>query len=171
MVKERIFDVNQFLQQLRAIRERFHITKVGRSNERNRRRISILVVDEFLKAGGDIDQAFFLEANLYHNLKAYHLSCDPTLEEIRLRQLRRERRIKLGGFNPLKLVSENIEPEDYEPYPLTEAIIKILTEGKEEKNGFSGDHKRRRPAQSFRYLQKDAQLFKKQKGPSFYRTH
>lgn len=160
----------EFLEAIREIKRKFSIKVVRRGNDTARRRIAILLVDEFLMAGGGIDQALFLEANLYHNLKRLQFRCDPTSEETRLRELRRKKGINLRGFNPLKLASENIEPENYNPYPLTEAITKILTEDKEEKNGFSGDHKRRRPAQSFRYLQKDARLFKKQKGPSFYRV-
>jgi len=77
-----------------------------------------LVTDDFLKAGGAVDQAFFLEVNLYHSLKNYRLSCDPTPEETKYLQKRGERKIKMRGFSPLILVSENIEPEDKEPYLL-----------------------------------------------------
>ncbi len=161
----------EFLMRMQDIKREFSIKVVRRGNDTTRRRVAIIVVDEFLMAGGGIHQALFVEANLYHNLKQLNLSCDPTPEEARLRQLRRQKRTRISGFNPLKLASENIEAEDYEPYSLTKAIINILPEEKEGQNELSGNHKGRGPARTFRYLQKNAQLFKKQKGPSFYRAH
>ena len=161
----------EFLVRIQQIKREFSIKVVRRGNDTARRRVAIIVIDKFLKAGGGVDKAFFLESNLYHNLKRLNLSSDPTPEEIRLRELRGGRKIRMRGFNPLRLVSENIEPEDTEPYLLTQAIIKILTENKEDNDGISGDHKGGGPSQTFKHLQKDPRLFKKQKGPSFYRAN
>ena len=164
------FDFQSFFNQVRLIKREFDISLVKRSNDRNRRRIAILVVDEFLKTRGGTDQAFYLEANLYQALKKVSLRCSPTPEEIRLRQLPRRRSAKIRRFDPLKLVSENADLEYEKPYPLTETILAILTEDKENSNGISGDNIRRGTSKTFKHLQKDARLFTKQKRPSLYRA-
>lgn len=115
----RAFDIGSFLNGIRLIKSEFHITRVKRGNDRSRRRISLLVIDEFLRSGGDIHQAFFLEANLYTNLKNHHFTCNPTPEEVRIRELPRRKKQKVRCFDPLKLVSDNSEPERKNPYPLT----------------------------------------------------
>lgn len=167
-MKHRTFRIDEFLSAIRSTKRDFHIRRLKRSNDRSRRRISILVVDEFLRARDDIHQAFFLEGNLYHNLKTHHLSCDPTPDETRLQQLRRKKGTRIGGFNPLKLVSENIEPEDYETYPFTEAIIKILTEDKENQDGISTNSKGGATPGTSEHLQEDPRFFEEQKKLSFY---
>lgn len=160
--------VQEFLVRMQQIKREFSIKVVRCGNDTARRRAAIIVVDEFLVAGGGIHQALFLEANLYHNLKRYNVTCDPSPEEVRLRELSRKKGTKMRGFNPLKLVSENIEPEDYGPYPLTEAIIKILTEGKEDDNGISTNSKRGPASGTFEHLQEDPRFFEEQKKLSFY---
>jgi len=162
-------DFTELLARVRLLKKEFNISPVKQSNEKNRRRITILIVDEFLKAEGDIHQAFYLEANLYQVLRKAQLKCDPTPEEIRLRELERSKRQRLKGFSPLRLVSENAYLPYKKTYPITKAIMKILTE-KENINGFSGDNIRRRTSQTFKHLQKDTRLFKKQKGTSLYRA-
>jgi len=169
-MEEKIFRIKEFLQKVKLIKTEFGITQVRHSNDKSRRRIAILVTDEFLKSGGDIHQAFFLEANLYANLKNCRFACNPTPEEIRIRELPRRKKQKVRYFDPLKLVSDNFEVESKNPYPLTEAIIKILVKDGEDADGVSGDRLRGGTPQAFKHLQKDTGLFTKQKGPSLYRA-
>lgn len=164
------FRISEFLGQVRPIKSEFGIVPAARGNDTSRRRIAILVIDEFLRLGGDVDQAFFLEANLYKNLKNCRFACNPTPEEIRIRELPRGKKTKMRRFDPLKLVSEYFEPKSRNPYPLTKAIIKILTEDEEDVDGVSGDRLRGGAPQTFKHLQKDTRLFTKQKGPSLYRA-
>ena len=164
------FRISEFLDQVRLIKSEFGIVPVARGNETSRRRIAILVIDEFLRLGGDVDQAFFLEENLYETLKNHHFTCNRTPEEIRIRELPRGKNKKMRRFDPLKLVSEYFEPKSRNPYPLTEAIIRILSE-QEGKDGISGDHLGGGTPQAFEHLQKDTGLFTKQKEPSLYRAH
>ena len=167
-MKSKVFNIEEFLQQVKLIKREFGITRVKRVNDRSRRRIAILVTDEFLRYGGDIDEAFFLEADLYRLLRKTNLKCEPTPEEIRLRELPRRRHRKIKNLNPLKLASENFEPENRKPYSLTEAIVNILTGDEEDFDGVSADNIRRGTSQTFKHLPKDARLFTKQKGPSLY---
>jgi len=164
-------DFRKLLAGVRLIKKEFNISPVRRSNEKNRRRIAILVVDEFLKAEGDMHQAFYLEANLYQALRKVQLKCDPTPEEIRLRELGRSKRWRLKSFDPLKLVSENADLEYKKPYPITKTILNILTKDKENTDGFPADNNRRGTPQTFKHFQKDPQLFKKQKRFSLYRAN
>ena len=163
-------DFHDFFERVRLIKREFDILPVKQNNDRYRRRIALLIIDEFLKSGGDIHQAFFLEADLYRQLRKVSLRCNPTSEEVRMCEVGRGRRQKLRGFNPLKLVSENADLPYKKPYPLTREIIKLLTDKKEDTDGFPGDNIRRRAPQTFKYLQKDTRLFKKQKGASLYRA-
>lgn len=163
------FDTEAFLRKVRSVKEDFHIRKVKQSNERSRRRVTILVVNEYLLAGGDIHRAFYLEADLYKELKKENLSCDPTEEEIRSRRLPRRKDKRIKHFNLLKLVSENFVEENKISYPLTEKIIHILT--KEDEDGLSTDNIRRRTSKIFKHFQKDTCLFEKQKGLSLYRAN
>jgi len=163
-------DFHDFFERVRLIKKEFDILPVKQSNDRYRRRIALLIIDEFLKSGGDIHQAFFLEADLYRQLKKVSLRCNPTLEEVRIRELRRSRRQKIKSFNPLKLASENADLPYKKPYPLTREIIRLLTDKKEDTDGFPGDNIRRGAPQTFKYFQKDTRLFKKQKGTSLYRA-
>lgn len=167
--EEIMFNTREFLERFERVKIGFDIRSVRRGNDTFRRRIAILIRDEFLLAGGDVDQAFFLENNLYHNLGHCHLTCNPTPEEIRIGELSRKKGEKLKGFDPLKLVSENFGSAEKKPYPLTEAIIRALTE-KEDEDGFSGDNPRGGAPKAFEHLQKDTRLFKKQKGTSLYRA-
>ena len=142
-------DFHDFFEQVRLIKKEFNILPIKQSNDRYRRRITLLIMDEFLKSGGDIHQAFFLEANLYQELRKVSLRCDSTLEEVKMREVRQGGRQKLRGFNPLKLVSENAYLPYKKVYPITKAIMKILTE-KENINGFSGDNIRGGAPQTFK---------------------
>lgn len=166
---EEVFRINEFLDQVRLIRSEFGIAPANRGNDTSRRRIAILVRDEFLRSRGDVDGAFFLEENLYGTLKNRHLSCNPTPEEIRIRELPRGKNAKIRGFDPLKLVSENFEPKSKDPYPLTEVIIRILSE-EEEEDGISGDNLRGGAPQTSEHLQEDTRLFAKQTRSSLYRA-
>jgi len=114
-VKSRVFDTKAFPGQVGLVKEEFNIRKVKRSNECFRRRVTILVVNEYLLADGDIHRAFYLEADLYRKLKKENLSCDPTEEEIRYRELPRRKDNRGRHFNPLKLVSENFVGENKNP--------------------------------------------------------
>jgi len=163
------FKANSFLIAVRDLRKSFGIARVKKGNDRDRRRITKVVVDEFLRAGGDVHQAFFLEANMYWSLKSLHLTCDQTPEERRIGELGRKRGVELRGFNPLKLVSESFKPKDTRPYRLTEAILKILAH-KEDDNGISRDNPGGGAAKTSQHLQEDPCLFKKQRGPSLYRA-
>ena len=165
----KIFPIREFLKEVKLIRTEFHITPVKRSNDTSRRRIAILIRDEFLRLGGNVDQAFFLEENLYGTLKNRHLSCNPTPEEIRIRELPRGKNAKTKGFDPLKLVSENFEPKGKDSYPLVQAIIEILSK-EEEKDGLSGNNLRGGTPQTSEHLQKDTRLFTKQARSSLYRA-
>jgi len=162
------FDTEIFLKEVRLVKKDFHICTVKKGNDRYRRRIINLIIDNYLLMGGEIHRAFYLEADLYKQLKKVNLSCDPTPEEIRIRELR-EKNNKVKHFNPLKLVSENFEEESEEPCPLTKKIINILTK-KEKENGFSTNSTRRGTFKTFKYIQKDTRLFKKQKRFSLYRV-
>jgi len=170
-MKSKVFDICEFLEQVKLIKTEFGITPVKRGNDTSRRRIAILVTDEFLRSGGDIHQTFFLEADLYQVLRKLDLRCDPTTEERRLRELPRKRHQKVKNFDPLRLVSENFDPENEKPYALTEAIVKILSEDEEDFDGVSGDNIRGGAFKTFKHLQKDSCLFTKQKGSSLYRAH
>jgi len=165
----KIFPIREFLKGVKLIRTEFHVTPVKRGNDASRRRIAILIRDEFLRVRGDVDRAFFLEENLYGTLKNYHLSCNPTPEEVRIRELPRGKNAKMRGFDPLRLVSENFEPKSTDPYPLTEAIIRILSK-EEEENGISGDNLRGGAPQTSEHLQEDTRLFTKQTRFSLYRA-
>lgn len=114
-MRSRVFDTKAFPGQVGLVKEEFNIRKVKRSNECFRRRVTILVVNEYLLADGDIHRAFYLEADLYRKLKKENLSCDPTEEEIRYRELPRRKDNRVRHFNPLKLVSENFVGENKNP--------------------------------------------------------
>lgn len=160
-----------FLKRIELIKDEFNILPAKQSNDRHRRRITLLVVDEFLRAGGDIHQAFYLEANLYQSLKKVNLQCNPIPDEVWKRELPRGRKIKIKGFNPLKLVSQSARLKCRGPYPITrKALSVLLTQKKEEDDGFSTDNNRGGTAQTFRDLKKDPCLFTKQKRPSLYRA-
>ena len=160
-----MFSKEDFLKRVELIKRSSGIEKVKRSNDTFRRRIVILIVDEFLRSEGDIHRAFLLEANLYSSLQKHNFTCNPTPEEIRMREFPTGKRL-----DPLKLVSKNVKPEEEKPYPLSKAIIKILFQEKEDNHGVSTDYHRRGAPQTFRHLQKDSRLFKKQAGASLYRT-
>jgi|GEM_PF-3628760 len=167
-MKEEFSDARTFLDQVGSIKKKYHISKVARSNDRCRRRIAALVRDEYLRLGGDIHQAFFLEADLYNFLRKMNLECDATPEERRLRELPRTRDQKGKRIDPLRLVSETYDPGEVKCYPFMQAILDILSE--EEKNGIPRDNPRGRAPQTLEHLQKDARLFEKQKGTSLYRA-
>ena len=164
------FNSKTFLKKVRSVKEEFHISKVSKGNDRYRRRIANLLIDKYLLTGGEIHKAFYLEADLYNQLKKVNLMCDPIPEEIRIRELRGKKDNKIKHFNPLKFVSENFEAENEESYPLTKKIINILTK-KEEKDGIPADSTRRGAFKTFRYFQKHTQLFKKQKRFSLYKAN
>lgn len=168
IMREKLIDVRKFLEQVRDLKKRFRIAKVARSNDKHRRRIAVLVRDEYLRLGGDIHQAFFLEADLYRLLKKVNLGSNPTPEEMRLRELPRRRGQKAKTIDPLRLVSENYDPGDEKCCPLVKIVLNLLAE--EEKDGLSGDNLRGGTPQTFEHFQKDARLFTKQTGPSLYRA-
>lgn len=152
---------------VRLVKKEFNILPATSSNDRNRRRIAILIVDEFLRAGDDVHQAFYLKANLYQTLKKINLTCEPIPEEKRLQELSRSKRQKMRDFGPLKLVSNNVKLGYRKPYPATKVLVKILME---DADGFSRDNIRGGTPQTFKHLQKDASLFTKQKRISLYRA-
>jgi len=164
-----MFSVTEFLGRLQQIKNEFHIRPLRRGNDTFRRRITSLVRDEFLLSGGDVDQAFFLENNLYQNLRCHHLACSPTPEEIRIGELSRRSGVRFKTPDVLKLVSENFRSQEKTPYPLTSAIIEILTK-EEEEDGFSRDNLRGGAPQTSEHLQKDTRLFTKQARSSLYRA-
>ncbi len=167
-MKEKGFDTSEFVEHLKRVKEKFHIKRVKRTSVRSRRRITILARDEYLRLGGDIHQAFFLEADLYHLLRKVILGSDPTPQEKRLRELPRRRRPEGKSIDPLRLVSETYDPEDNIPCSLAEFVFNILTE--EEQDGISGDNRRGRALKTFAHLQEDARPFTKQKRTSLYRA-
>ena len=163
-----MFDLQAFLEKVRLVKKDYHIKRVKRGSDRSQRRITILVINEYLKEGGNIHKAFYLEANLYRSLRKENLTCDPTEEEIRLQDAPRRKDKKIKHFNPLKLVSENFDTGGKQTYPLTKKIINIL---KEDKSGLPTDNTRRRAFKTFKHIQKDTRLFKKQARLSLYQAN
>jgi len=124
-----LIDKESFLKQINNFKNDYNIKPKSKNiNDTERRRITILVIDEFLKAGGDNIQAIFLEQELYERLKGLKLRCDPINYEIRAKEN------KIKNFSPLKLTSE---PHNYpcgRKSKIVTELLKTLTE-KEKTNG------------------------------------
>lgn len=114
--EQKSLDLSNFLLSVKSLKRELDINPVRCSNDKARRRVTNLIVEEFLQNGGDSHDAFFRESDLYIALKKVNLSCNPTPEEIKLRELPRKRDAKLRNFDLLELVSQNFESESEEPY-------------------------------------------------------
>lgn len=77
------YQFRELLGQARALKEELNILRVERGNDKNRRRITIAVPWGYLKLGGDVDQAYFFESEVYYSLKKCKLCCDQLPEERR----------------------------------------------------------------------------------------
>ena len=165
----------ELIGRVRDLKKELSISPVKRGNDKDRRRITIAVLWEYLKLGGDVDQAYFFESEVYHSLKKCNLCCDPPPEERRLEELERinrARHIKTRRVNPLKLVSEGREPgSNEEPDPLVREIIRILLEEEVRANGISRDNSREGPHKGPRYIKECPRPFKKKERVSLYKPH
>ena len=157
--------VRELLGQVRVLKEELNILGVKRGNNKDRRRITIAVLWEYLKLGGDVDQAYFFESDMYHSLKRRNLCCDQLPEERRLEELERSSRTstpRMKGVNPLRLVSEAREPGSNErPDPLVREIIRILLEEEVCANGVSRDNSREGSHKGPRHIKECPRPFKK----------
>jgi len=169
------YRTRELLTRVRDLKKELGISPVKRGNDRDRRRITIAVLWEYLKLKGDVDQAYFFESEVYHSLKKCNLCCDPLPEERRLEELARtERRhhIRTRSVNPLKLVSGGRRlGSKEEPDPLIREIIRILMNEEVTKNGVSADYSREGSSQSPRYIKKCPRPFKKKERLSLYKPH
>ena len=115
------FDQTSFLGSLGTLKSEFDIREIPQAVVTNqmKRRVTILVTDEFILAGGGIHQAFFFESCLYHHLKKESFNC----EELPIESQEYEKKVKARkGFNPVKLVSETYVWED--DSPCLKALVK-----------------------------------------------
>lgn len=166
---------SELLARVRALRKKLHISPVHRGNDKDRRRITIAVLGEYLRLGGDVDQAYFFENDMYHSLKTCNLSCDPLPEERRLEELElRNKRFspKRKRVNPLKLVSEGRERgENEESCPLAREIIEILTDEGVRDSGVSRDNSRGGSSQTSRHIKECPRSLTKKKRLSLHKPH
>lgn len=142
-----MLDQFKFLKHIEKLKTDYNISIAKTNNPTINKRITILVTDAFLIAGGDIHQNFYFEQDLYQALKSIPFTCDPIqAEEDYWEMPRKERK----GWNPLKLVSENASQEPPTKYmtELVNDVINILK--KEVKNGVRRDNHRRRPLRTFK---------------------
>lgn len=72
----------EFFADVRDVRDTLDISP-GRGGLKDRQRIALSITDAFLRVGGDIHAAPFLEWQLYLALIGLGLSCNPTPEELR----------------------------------------------------------------------------------------
>jgi len=160
---------------VRALKKELNILRVERGNDKDRRRITIAVLWGYLKLGGDVDQAYFFESDMYHFLKRCNLCCDQLPEERRLAELERSSRTstpRMKGVNPLRLVSEAREPGSNErPEPLVREIIRILLEEEVRANGVSRDNNREGSHKGPWHIKKCPRPFKKKEKVSLYKPH
>ena len=161
------------LTKVESLKKELHIHPVRRGNEKDRRRITIAVLWEYLRLGGDVDEAYFFESDTHHSLKNCNLSCDPLPEERRLEELKRKNRGSAAPtrpVNPLKLVSEGREHTGNEdPDPLVEEIVRVLKSEEVKKDGLPADNSRGRASQGPGYIKECPRPFEKKKGFSLYR--
>lgn len=147
--EEEELDKQALLKAVRFIKDEYYIRLIPKKEVTNkmRRRISILVTEEYLKAGGGIHDAFFFEAYLYDNLKNESLNCEKLDIEIEEEQKKYKKR---KGFNPLKLVSERYKITNKSKC-ITALALEIITELKKEakKNDSRRHHTREGPIGGF----------------------
>jgi len=155
------------------LKRQLDIHSVKRGNDKDRRRITVAVVWEYLRLGRDVGQAYFLESELYRALRQCHLSCDPLPEEKRLEELRKKQGSCSWGVrvNPLKLVSERRWAIEEQIDPLVEGIIKVLTREEVKNDGVSTDHSREGSHKDSRHIKKCPRPFKKKERISLYKPH
>ena len=126
-----------FLKELDAIKQKYRITHTLRlTPDTEARRIAILATDCFLKHGGDINKAGFLERKIYEAVKLLDLTCAPIPEEEKAKELSIKGR-KSGTFhqyNPLKLAIEGKENYLTTYTPLMALIIRKLNTREEKKD-------------------------------------
>jgi len=154
-------DKKSFLESLKSLKEEYDIRPISHHIVTNKmiRRLTILVTDEFLRADGDIHQAFFFEACLYFHLKKESLNCD----ELPIESQEAEKYAKARkGFNPLKLVSERYQWEEDSPC-FTALVKQVISELKREKvitYEFRRYHTGKRLVRGPQYKQKHTQKSK-----------
>jgi len=169
------YQFRELLGRVRDLKKELSVSPVERGNDKDRRRITIAVLWEYLKLRGDVDQAYFFEREMYHSLKKCRLCCDPLPEERRLQELERTNRarhIKTRPVNPLKLVSGGTNPGSHEePDPLIREIVRILMNEEVTKNGVSTDRSREGSHKDSRHIKKCPRPFKKKERISLYKPH
>lgn len=116
------------IKRINELKKGFNIRLVSKNiSDTDRRRITILVTDEYLMEGGDNIQAIFFEQELFERLKGLKLRCDSIHYEIRAIEN------KAKNFNPLRLTSEPHNHPCGRNNRIVTEILETLTK-KEEKN-------------------------------------
>lgn len=152
-------DIEKFKQEIRQAKIDYDIRE-GQSSRIHRKRIAITLTDSYLIADGDIDEAFFFEQGLYHQLKEERLISDPIQSELDYEDTNWKKR---KGWNPLKLVSQGADfyPSTKCMGKLINQVIKILKQKEARADGVQEYNSRGRPYQPVKSKQMG---FKKAKG-------
>jgi len=120
-----------FINKIKFLKEEYDIKKSShKTNSKDCCRIAIIITEAYLEVYHNSRKAFFLERELYEELKEEYLSCEPIYYE------KRSKELKYKNRNPLKITLSSREHETRSTF--VQEIISILTynpkKGKE-KNG------------------------------------
>lgn len=116
-----MFNKNNFFLEITKRKEDYGIRPVSKNmSDTDRKRIAILITEEYLKAGGSSYKAMFLEREIYDGLKHEKLTCDPISREIHSQEL------KHHDFNPLKITLSINEKETQSSF--VDQILLILNQ-------------------------------------------
>lgn len=153
-----MLDQQKFLNSLKPLRQEYDIREIPQQTvtSKMKKRIAILVTDEFILANSNIHQAFFFESCLYFHLKKESFNCN----ELPIESQEYEKKVKARkGFNPLKLVSQNYTWEEDSPClkALVEQVIIELKKKEVKTNGLRRPYPRKRLTRSSAYKQKYTQ--------------
>ncbi len=105
-------DIAAFIKELVVTRQKYRIKVTAKlTSDIEARRIALLAANCYLKHGGNVHQAGFLEGDIYEAAKMLALACNPISDEIRIEELSmiHGNRGVFRNFNPLKLSIEGKE--------------------------------------------------------------
>jgi len=105
-------DIAAFIKELDTTRQKYRIKVTAKlTSDIEARRIAILAANCYLKHGGNVHQAGFLERDIYEAAKMLDLACNPISAEIRIEELSmiHGKREVFRNFNSLKLSIEGKE--------------------------------------------------------------
>lgn len=106
------------------LKREYRIKFKSTSSDKDHRRVAILISDELLIQGYEINQIPVIEELIYQEAKKLSLACDSIPEEIRISQLPKAKR---GNFEPLKLWSDRMKV-DLDNMELPESINQIISQ-------------------------------------------